>query len=258
MEELFHKARQIISLEADYEQNIKPQFPQTSFAEWILSSQSVNSVDEFHTLFIMGKVLAICDHFGIPKNKQPCNFQQHFQLLQRYINTPSLLISIWQNALRLAGNDAMKVNLSHLAAVSQQHHTTYNNHNAHNTHNNVTYNNQIIINNTDKDTSSNKKKRGRKKGTTNRSNKVPDNIIIAFWKQNPRKTLLSVQHKYNAGYNRVKRLKASALESELEPDKNDNNDSNNKQLQEESKKSEFARAAYESLQKNPKRRAAWI
>eukprot|EP01084_Bolivina_argentea_P012307 23058_1 len=275
MEELFHKARQIINLEGEYERNIKPQFPDTSFADWILSSQSVNSIDEFNTLYNIGKILAICDHFSIPRDKQPCNYQQHFQMLQRYINNPNLLVTIWQNALHLAGNNVMNVTLSHLSASSQQYQQYHTSPlNSHNTHNNVTYNNQIIINNNNK-----KKKRGRKKGTSNCSKKVADDIIIDFWKNNPNKTLLSVQQKFNAGYNRIKRLKSIALQNDIS---NINNNTNNDRMVESSSendnesanqlikkeifdeeqeiemKSEFAQSAYENLQKNTKRRAAWI
>ena len=98
-EEAFHLARQIITLEAQYHEKIKPQFPSTTFVNWILSSHVVNTEEEFNNLYNMGKILTICDQFHIPKNKQPSNYQQHFQILQRYKNNPNLLIAIWQNAL---------------------------------------------------------------------------------------------------------------------------------------------------------------
>ena len=61
-------------------------------------SNTVKTMEEFNTLYSMGKILTICDQFQIPKSKQPSN-RQHFQLLQRYVNNPQLLTTIWQNAL---------------------------------------------------------------------------------------------------------------------------------------------------------------
>ena len=98
-EELFHHARQIVTLETQFHESIKPKFPDTTFASWILSSNTVTTMEEFNTLYSMGKILTICDQYNIPKTKQPSNYQQHFQLLQRYVNNPQLLIAIWRNAL---------------------------------------------------------------------------------------------------------------------------------------------------------------
>ena len=61
----------------------------------------------------------------------------------------------------------------------------------------------------DDDHKENEPKQNRQKKP--RSVKTSDDVIIAFWKQNPDATLLKVQQKYNAGYNRVKRLKDIAL-----------------------------------------------
>ena len=60
----------------------------------------MHSLEEFHTLYSIGRILTICDQFQIPKSKQPSNYQQHFQLLTRYINNAALLVAIWKDALR--------------------------------------------------------------------------------------------------------------------------------------------------------------
>jgi len=112
--------------------------------------------------------------------------------------------------------------------------------NARSTHNNVIYNNQIIINSNNhhqtqqhlssypvpngnksrvyKDDDFKEKPEDehggvRNKGTTNRSSKVSDSVILEFWRNNPSVTLLSVQKRFNAGYSRIKRLKQRAEHS---------------------------------------------
>ena len=58
-------------------------------------------MEEFASLYSMGRILSICDHVKMPNAEQPCNYQQHFSLLARYINNAPLLISVWRNALAM-------------------------------------------------------------------------------------------------------------------------------------------------------------